>query len=98
LVQFDSRCLWFWIRVIRCGSILPFFPLFFLRLIGVLSNFFIGPLLLVQAPIEAGETDIVERIFITVWWPQLSYTLVSSINHSIKGNLALVKQDFDDSE
>ena len=41
----------------------PVFPLYFLGLIGILSHFFIGPLRLVQAPMEAGDMDEVERAF-----------------------------------
>ena len=51
----------------------PVFPLYFLGLIGILSHFFIGPLRLVQAPMEVGDMDEVERILATIWWPQLLY-------------------------
>ena len=76
----------------------PVFPLYFLGLIGILSHFFIGPLRLVQAPMEAGDMDEVERILATIWWPQLLYTPVRSTYYTIKGNLAMVKQDFDAAE
>jgi tetratricopeptide (TPR) repeat protein len=76
----------------------PVFPLYFLGLIGILSHFFIGPLRLVQAPMEAGDMDEVERILATIWWPQLLYKPVRSTYYTIKGNLAMVKQDFDTAE
>ena len=76
----------------------PVFPLYFVGLIGILSHFFIGPLRLVQAPMEAGDMDEVERILATIWWPQLLYKPVRSTYYTIKGNLAMVKQDFDTAE
>jgi tetratricopeptide (TPR) repeat protein len=71
----------------------PVFPLYFLGLIGILSHFFIGPLRLVQA-----HMDEVERILATIWWPQLLYKPVRSTYYTIKGNIAMVKQDFDSAE
>ena len=76
----------------------PVFPLYFVGLIGLLSHFFIGPLRLVQAPMEAGDMDEVERILATIWWPQLLYKPVRSTYYTIKGNIAMVKQDFDTAE
>jgi len=76
----------------------PVFPLYFAGLIGILSHFFIGPLRLVQAPMEAGDMDAVEKILSTVWWPQLLYKPVRSTFYTIKGNIAMVKQDFDAAE
>lgn len=76
----------------------PVFPLYFLGLIGILSHFFIGPLRLVQAPMEAGDMDEVERILATIWWPQLLYKPVRSTYYTIKGNIAMVNQDFDSAE
>ena len=76
----------------------PVFPLYFLGLIGVLSHFFVGPLRLVQAPMEAGDMEEVERILSTIWWPQLLYTPIRSTYYTIKGNLAMAKQDFDTAE
>jgi len=76
----------------------PVFPLYFIGLIGILSHFFIGPLRLVQAPMEAGDMDEVERILATIWFPQLLYKPVRSTYYTRKGNLAMVKQDFDTAE
>ena len=76
----------------------PVFPLYFLGLIGILSHFFVGPLRLVQAPMEAGDMEEVERILATIWWPQLLYTPIRSTYYTIKGNLAMAKQDFDTAE
>ena len=76
----------------------PVFPLYFLGLIGLLSHIFIGPLRLVQAPMEAGNIEEVERILATIWFPNLLYTPVRSTYYTIKGNIAMAKQDFDTAE
>jgi tetratricopeptide (TPR) repeat protein len=74
------------------------FPLYFVALIGLLSNFFIGPLRLVQEPMEQGNLDEVERILNTIWFPNLLYKPVRSAYFTLKGNLAMMKQDFDSAE
>jgi tetratricopeptide (TPR) repeat protein len=76
----------------------PVFPLYLMGLVGILSHFFIGPLRLVQAPMEAGDMEEVERILSTIWWPQLLYKPIRSSYYTIKGNIAMVKQDFDTAE
>lgn len=76
----------------------PVFPLYFIALIGIASHFFIGPLRLIQAPMEAGDMAEVERILSTIWFPQLLYTPVRSTYYTIKGNLAMANQDFDAAE
>jgi tetratricopeptide (TPR) repeat protein len=76
----------------------PVFPLYMLGVIGVLSHIFIGPLRLVQEPMEAGNIEEVERILATIWFPNLLYTPVRSTYYTIKGNIAMAKQDFDSAE
>jgi tetratricopeptide (TPR) repeat protein len=76
----------------------PVFPLYMLGLIGLLSHIFIGPLRLVQEPMEAGNIEEVERILATIWFPNLLYTPVRSTYYTIKGNIAMAKQDFDSAE
>ena len=76
----------------------PVFPLYMLGVIGLLSHIFIGPLRLVQAPMEAGNIEEVERILATIWFPNLLYTPVRSTYYTIKGNIAMAKQDFDTAE
>jgi tetratricopeptide (TPR) repeat protein len=76
----------------------PVFPLYMLGVIGLLSHIFIGPLRLVQEPMEAGNIEEVERILATIWFPNLLYTPVRSTYYTIKGNIAMAKQDFDTAE
>lgn len=76
----------------------PVFPLYFVGVIGLVSNFVIGPMRLIQEPMEAGNVDEVERIMNTIWYPQLLYKPVRSTYYTIKGNMAMMKQDFDSAE
>ena len=53
---------------------------------------------LIQAPMEAGNVEEVERILKTIWFPSLLYKPVRSTYYTILGNLAMMKQDFDAAE
>jgi tetratricopeptide (TPR) repeat protein len=80
------------------SSFWPSFILYFIGVIGLASHFFIGPMRLIQEPMEAGNIEEVERILQTIWWPGLLYKPVRSTYYTIKGNLAMMKQDFDSAE
>lgn len=76
----------------------PTFPIYLVFTIGILSHFFIGPLRLIQEPMEQGNVEEVEKILRTVWFPGLLYKPVRSTYYTIKGNLAMMSQDFDTAE
>jgi hypothetical protein len=76
----------------------PTFPIYLVFTIGILSHFFIGPLRLIQEPMEQGNVEAVEKILRTVWFPGLLYKPVRSTYYTIKGNLAMMSQDFDTAE
>jgi Tetratricopeptide repeat len=76
----------------------PSFVLYFITIIGFFSHFFIGPLRLIQEPMENGEIEEVKRILNSVWFPNLLYKPVRSTYFTIKGNLAMMNQDFDSAE
>ena len=62
----------------------PAFILYFVGVIGLASHFFIGPLRLIQEPMERGDMDEVERILDSVWYPNLLYKPVRSTYYTIK--------------
>lgn len=76
----------------------PSFIFYLLSVIGLFSHFFIGPLRLIQEPMEQGKVEEVEKILDTVWFPNLLYKPVRSTFYTIKGNLSMMKQDFDSAE
>ncbi len=76
----------------------PSFILYFIAVIGLFSHFFIGPLRLVQEPMEAGNMEEVERIINTIWFPNLLFKPIRSTYYTLKGNIAMMKQDFDSAE
>lgn len=76
----------------------PVFPLYFIGLIGLLSHFFIGPMRLLQEPMENGNVEEVEKILNSIWFPNLLYKPIRSTYYTVKGNMAMMKQDFDTAE
>ena len=76
----------------------PAFVLYFVGVIGLFSNFFIGPLRLIQEPMEQGNVEEVEKILNGIWFPNLLYKPIRSTYYTVKGNLAMMNQDFDAAE
>lgn len=76
----------------------PAFPLYVLGVIGLFSHFFIGPLRLIQEPMEQGNVEEVKKILDTIWFPNLLYKPIRSTYFTIKGNLAMMEQDFETAE
>lgn len=69
-----------------------------LAFIAVFTHFFIGPLRLVQQPMEDGKIEEVEAILDSVWFPGLLFKPIRSTYYTLKGNLAMMNQDFDSAE
>ena len=78
-----------------------FWPAFLPYLIGVIliaGHFFFGPLRLIQEHMEAGDVEGSEKILNTIYFPNLLYKPIRSVYFTLKGNLAMMKQDFDGAE
>lgn len=86
------------LNVTKTAGFWPSFPLYFLGAIGLFSHFFIGPLRLIQEPMESGNVEEVKKILNTIWFPNLLYKPVRSTYYTIKGNLAMMEQDFETAE
>lgn len=80
------------------SSFWPAFILYFVGVIAIASHLFIGPMRLIQAPMEAGNIEEVQKILNSIWWPNLLFKPVRSTYYTIKGNLAMMNQDFDSAE
>ncbi len=76
----------------------PSFILYFVAVIGLASHFFIGPMRLIQEPMEKGNIDEVKRIMDSIWFPNILYKPIRSTYYTLKGNLAMMNQDFDAAE
>ena len=76
----------------------PAFPLYFVGLILILGHFFFGPLRLIQVHLESGNIDEAEKIISSVKYPNLLYKPIRSVFYTLKGNIAMSKQDYDGAE
>jgi tetratricopeptide (TPR) repeat protein len=78
-----------------------FWPAFFLYFIGVVligGHFFFGPLRLIQDYLEAGDIEGAEKVLDTIKFPGLLYKPIRSVYYTLKGNVAMMKQDFTSAE
>ncbi|MDR3716168.1 MAG: hypothetical protein P4L51_25475 [Puia sp.] len=74
-----------------------FWPAFLLYLIAVIlifSYFFFGPLRLIQEYMEAGDMEGAEKVLSSIRYPNLLYKPIRSVYYTLKGNIAMMKQDF----
>ncbi|HYF32218.1 MAG TPA: hypothetical protein VD993_13940 [Chitinophagaceae bacterium] len=78
-----------------------FWAAFFLYLIGVFlafTHFFFGPLRLIQEYMETGDMEGAEKVLNSIKYPNLLYKPIRSVYYTLKGNLAMVKQDYNEAE
>jgi tetratricopeptide (TPR) repeat protein len=85
-----------WVNI--AAGFWPSFILYFIALVGVVSHFVIGPLRLVQEPMERGDMEAVKKIMDSIWFPNLLYKPIRSTYYTLKGNMAMMNQDFDSAE
>ena len=79
-------------------SFWPSFILYLLAAILVLGHFLFGPMRLIQSHMEAGDMEAANKVVNSIIFPQLLIKPMRSVYHTIKGNLAMVSQDFDKAE
>jgi len=80
------------------ASFWPAFPLYFVGVILVAGHFFFGPLRLIQEHLEGGNIEGAEKVIASIWFPNLLYKPIRSVFYTLKGNIAMMKQDFDGAE
>src|SRR6195952_572735 len=74
-----------------------FWPAFLPYLIAVIllfGYFFFGPLRLIQEHMESGNMEEAEKVLSSVKFPNLLYKPIRSVYYTLKGNIAMMKQDF----
>src|ERR1044072_1790973 len=76
----------------------PVFPLYLVGVILIAGHFFFGPLRLIQEHLESGNTEEAEKVINSIRFPNLLYKPIRSVFYTLKGNLAMMKQDFDSAE
>src|ERR1700744_5717795 len=80
------------------GGFWPAFPLYFIALILLFGYFFFGPLRLIQEHMESGDMDAAEKVLNSIKYPGLLYKPIRSVYYTLKGNIAMMKQDFTSAE
>ena len=80
------------------SSFWPAFPLYLVGLILIAGHFFFGPLRLIQEHLEAGNVEEAEKVLKSVTYPSLLYKPIRSVFYTLKGNLAMMKQDYEGAE
>jgi tetratricopeptide (TPR) repeat protein len=66
--------------------------------IAIVTHFIIGPLRLVQKPMEDGDVDEVKRIIDSIWFPGLLIKPIRSSFYTLKANMDMASQDFESAE
>lgn len=80
------------------SSFWPAFPLYFIALILLFGYFFFGPLRLIQEHMESGNMEAAEKVLNSIKFPGLLYKPIRSVYYTLKGNIAMMKQDFTGAE
>lgn len=72
--------------------------LYFTSFVAILTHFIIGPLRLVQEPMENGEVEKVQKIIDSVWFPGLLIKPIRSSYYTLKANMDMASQNFESAE
>jgi tetratricopeptide (TPR) repeat protein len=76
----------------------PSFILYLIALILVVGHFLFGPMRLIQGYMEKGDMEGAQRVIDSIWFPRLLIKPVRSVYFTLKGNLAMVNEDYDSAE
>ena len=76
----------------------PSLTLYIIAVLSIFTHFFIGPLRLIQEYLEEGDFEGAEKVLNGLQYPALLYKPIRSVYYTLKGNIAMTKQDFDSAE
>src|SRR6195952_947059 len=79
-------------------SFWPSFILYFISAVLIVGHFLFGPMRLIQGYMESGDMEGAEKVINSIWFPNLLIKPVRSVYFTLKGNLAMVKQDYASAE
>ena len=72
----------------------PAFLAYFIAVLLLFGYFFFGPLRLIQEHMESGDMEAAEKVLNSIKFPNLLYKPIRSVYFTLKGNIAMMKQDF----
>jgi tetratricopeptide (TPR) repeat protein len=76
----------------------PAFILYLLAVVLIVGHFIFGPMRLIQGYMEDGDIEGAKKVVDSIWFPGLLIKPIRSVYYTIKGNLAMVEQDYDGAE
>lgn len=76
----------------------PSFVLYLIATILIVGHFLFGPMRLIQGYMEDGNVEGAQKVIDSIWFPGLLIKPVRSVYYTLKGNLAMVNEDFDQAE
>jgi tetratricopeptide (TPR) repeat protein len=79
-------------------SFWPSFILYLIAIILIAGHFLFGPMRLIQTHMEAGDMEAAKKVVDSIKFPGLLIKPMRSVYYTIKGNLAMVSQDFETAE
>jgi len=79
-------------------SFWPSFILYLLAAILIVGHFLLGPMRLVQSYMESGDMEGAKKVVNGIMFPGLLIKPMRSVYFTLKGNLAMVDQNFDEAE
>lgn len=74
------------------------FPAYLIGAIFIFGHFFFGPMRLIQEYMEQGDIEGAEKVLGSIQFPALLFKPIRSVYYTLKGNIAMMKQDFDGAE
>ena len=80
------------------GGFWPAFGLYLLAAICIVGHYIIGPMRLVQEHMESGDMEGATKVLDGIKYPRLLIKPVRSVFYTLKGNMAMMNQDFDGAE
>jgi tetratricopeptide (TPR) repeat protein len=79
-------------------SFWPSFILYLIAVVLIAGHFLFGPMRLIQGYMEDGDIEGAKKVVNSIWFPALLIKPVRSVYYTIKGNLAMVDQDYEGAE
>ena len=76
----------------------PAFPAYLIGVVMIAGHFFIGPLRLIQQYMEDGDMEGAERVVNSIRYPNLLYKPIRSAYYTVKGQMDMMKQNFEGAE